>query len=91
MLLQILINDAALPQLASWKCMISTPPGLAQALCKPASGDSVYAFHWPASTRPLVAQMPGLSIIVTTMPTAPIGNPESTDDEQVVPADGLAS
>ena len=35
--------------------------------------------------------MPGLSIIVTTMPTAPIGNPESTDDEQVVPADGLAS
>ena len=35
--------------------------------------------------------MPGLSVIVTTMPTVPIGNPGPTDDEQVVPADGLAS
>ena len=46
--------------------------------------------NWLARA-PRLAQMPGLSIIVTTMPTAPIGNPESTDDEQVVPADGLAS
>ena len=35
--------------------------------------------------------MPGLSVIVTTMPTVPIGNPGSTDDEQFVPADGLAN
>ena len=46
--------------------------------------------NWLARA-PRLAQMPGLSVIVTTMPTAPIGNPGSTDDEQFVPADGLAN